>query len=136
MTPASKPVEIYNPYPPFIPCPGENGYSLSVDSGNTTLELTFDSEQVDGDDSKVKFIFEHVVMVDIVSFPGVSTISVQYDKTMLGSLVEFTDSSYTDAWHRHFNNMFTFKHFNILLLNQNKKIDIICEDVKITRTGI
>lgn len=120
--------EIFNLYE-VMPGHGESLVKVTNSRNELIIEVIYDSEQ-NGTDSLV-FHFENCVAYEVVSFPGVSVYNTENNSQQhLGSLIEYKNSDYAALWNSHF--LFVenrIKHFAILFLHENQKVNIFCESV-------
>lgn len=113
----------------ILPSYGENQVKINHNLKNATLEIYYDENSTE---NILKLNFENVVFFNVECFPGPNILCVDYNNEHLGNLVELEISSLRDKWQSHFNGIYNLKHYNILLLESNQKIDIICENCRMS----
>jgi len=115
----------------YLPSYGETSFECYYEENGLVFTILYDDEN-SNDLKRLELTFEYPVSVDISSFPGPSLLDCHYNSDFLGSLVEFTKSELRDKWEKHITHSLQLKHFGLLLLNANKRLEIICKDVKVS----
>jgi|GEM_PF-6758269 len=128
----SSPIIVFNTDLIF-PSHGENKIDLFYNEGNLNINVYYDSK-LNYEECIINFLFKHTCFHKLTNFPGVSDSLINYEKyEKIDSLIEFKNSEYKLLWEEHFNNLFKFRHFRIFFINANYCLEVISEDLIITK---
>lgn len=124
---------VYNPYLK-LPSYGENRTKLLYDESNLELTIFYDNENDENDfeEKSIEINFSGVCFFAFSGFPGVKVTNIEYDTySDINSLVEFEYSEVKLKWEKHFDNLFTYRHFKIFFTSSNESLEVICRDLKV-----
>lgn len=116
----------------WLPSYGENSVSVSCEDGKLQVTIIYDSDSSNEEAKKI-ISFSETCFFMFSSFPGIEMLDVNYEKSQsLGDLIEYKESSLANEWSSHFKFYDKkIRHFQILFLSANKRLEIMATDFNI-----
>lgn len=121
----------FDPYD-WLPGHGESDVNVRTERSDLILEISYDDTARSGV-WKRELRFFGTCCFYVASFPGAAMLEVkiQWAQNSLSSLVRYPNSEAARAWRQHFGNMFQIDHFALLLLSENRMIQVFAEKYKL-----
>jgi hypothetical protein len=129
---ASNPEVVVNLTQLLPPC-GENRSALTYDNGILNIDVFFDSQSRENEDS-IRLTFEGTVAFIASVAPGADITNFQCKGggNMIGNVVEFQTSAAATAWMKALPWRTSVRHFSLLLMEEGRIFHVFSADCKIS----